>query len=71
MVNAKIDPEVMETLKNVKAANEQRKIDLMKVKALDEFEREIGKPDVESEKFVQQSEIEINKVDKALAKRGV
>lgn len=71
MTNAKITPEVMETLKKVKAANEQRKKDLEIVESLDEFERAIGKPDVDSEKFTQQSRIEINKVDSELKKRGV
>lgn len=71
MADKKFSPEVMETFRKVKEANEQRKTDLVNIEALDEFERAIGKPDTESEKFTQQSKIEISKVDSELKKRGV
>lgn len=71
MVNNTTDPKVMETLKEVKRTNEQRKDDVSRLESLNEFQREIGQPNLESEKFVQQSKININKVNSALKKRGV
>ena len=64
-------PEVMETLKNIKRQNEARKTSLKTIHTLNEFEREIGLPNIDSERFVTDTEINISKVDRALKKRGL
>ena len=66
----KIDPEVMETLKEVRKANDARIKEVAKIEALDEFERAIGRPNTESEKFVSTEKVNITKVDRELKKRG-
>lgn len=71
MVNTKVDPEVMETLKKVKAANDNRKTELSKLEEISTIKRELGTPDTELENFVQKSKIEISKTDGVLKKRGV
>jgi hypothetical protein len=71
MPSEKIDPEVKETLMKVKEINQNREKALKRIEELNGFEREIGLPNAESEKFVTQAKININKVNNALKNRGL
>lgn len=55
----------------VKATNEERKKALARIEELNEFEREIGAPNIEHEKFVTDAKLSINKVERSLQKRGL
>lgn len=71
MVHDKISPEVMETFRKIKAANEERIKKVAIIETLNEFDRAIGKPDTDAEKFVQSEKIFINKVQRELKNRGI
>ena len=71
MTDKNIPKEVMETLKNIREQNEARRKSLDVIKELNLFEREIGLANADSERFVTDTEININKVDRSLKKRGL
>ncbi len=71
MTDNKLDPEVMETFKKIKIGNQDRVKALNKIEQLNLFEREIGLPDATNEQFVTDTKINIEKVNRALKKRGL
>ena len=71
MIDAKVTPEVMETLKAVKIANVERLKANDVLTEIANIKRELGEPDLELESFVSKNKFNIIKTDGVLKKRGL
>lgn len=71
MSKENLDKDTMEVLKEVKVENETKKEALKTLKSINEFQREIGQPDTESERLALDADSQIKRIDKSLKKRGI
>lgn len=71
MVNEKLDPDVMDTLKSIKEVNDRREKAAKSLKTIAEIKRELGQPDPDLEQFTQKTQFNVDRTKEVLKKRGL